>query len=243
METELENIKLLYSDCKYNNDILTIYMNNGVCVILNKELNECYAGDNNGNNYTDKLNDIIKFVSSIDGINNKYITILQYFSDNFYLIPGAIVDNNSNINDQDNYLKYDGPNDFFWSMMLQKYNVDTNRKLIITTYGVKFIKEHPKTCQQVYNAGILRLENKQGCQLSLNYFIKKRGTCLLIQEQTRGAILFTTFMDSIISDIEKNNYTSVGIFCSAGHHRSVACAEMLKNLYKNIVIKHLTINK
>jgi RNase adaptor protein for sRNA GlmZ degradation len=242
MEQELDKIRLLYQDCKYDNGILTVYVREDICVVLDKELKECYAYDKKGNNYTNKLKDIINFVNKLDQhLSHKYCTILQYFSDNFYTIPG-VNNNNTDINPNSNYLNYDGKNDFFWQMIKEKYNVNTERKLCIVTYGIKFLSNQPNYCQKIYNAGMLRLENKKGCELSMNYYMRQRGTCPLIQEQVRCSLLFTTLMESIIEDLEKYNYGCIGIVCIAGHHRSVACAEMLKNLYTNIECKHLTIH-
>jgi len=241
MEKELDNIKLLYPNYKYDNGILTVFVRDDICVILDEQLVECYAYDKNGKNFSHKLNNIVNFVNKLNAPANKFCTILQYFCDNFYIVPGVNIDY-TDVNPNTNYLNYDGNNDFFWSMMKEKYNININRKLHIITYGINFIQKTPTMCQKIYNAGMLRLENKKGCELSMNYYMKQRGTCTLIQEQVRCSLLFTTLMESIINDIETNNFDCIGIICYAGHHRSVACAEMLKHLYINITCNHLTIN-
>ena len=46
------------------------------------------------------------------------------------------------------------------------------------------------------------------------------------------------------SIISHHLYVKIGVYCRAGHHRSVAMGEMLKKyVYKNAKIKHLTIHR
>ena len=60
-----------------------------------------------------------------------------------------------------------------------------------------------------------------------------RGTDLQIQREVRECSIFEDFISNIVSDIEKRDLHVIAIICRAGHHRSVACAEMLIHLYKN----------
>jgi len=51
-------------------------------------------------------------------------------------------------------------------------------------------------------------------------------------------------MKNIVKTVERDNCKLIGIYCRAGHHRSVACAELLKRfVYINSNIHHLTIKK
>lgn len=137
---------------------------------------------------------------------------------------------------------YDGENDVFWKKLKIKMNVNTMRRLKIVTYGTVYISEKPKICQAVYNASILR-GGQDKRSLTFKMLVKSRGTDLRIQQDVRNAVLFEKFISDVIYDFETKNLDTVAIICRAGHHRSVACAEMLKYLYTNITVEHITIAK
>ena len=71
--------------------------------------------------------------------------------------------------------------------------------------------------------------------------VKLRGTNLKVQQEIRYAELYQEFIENIIKEVELNNFIKISIVCKAGHHRSVACAEMLIHIYPNRTIQHLTI--
>ena len=53
-------------------------------------------------------------------------------------------------------------------------------------------------------------------------------------------------MELVVKYIENDKNTSnvIGIYCTAGHHRSVAIIEILKKyIYVDAVVKHLHINR
>jgi hypothetical protein len=67
-----------------------------------------------------------------------------------------------------------------------------------------------------------------------------RGTHIIIQDYVQNSPCYKSLIINIIEDIEKNNYTKIGIYCTAGHHRSVAVVELIKKyIYKNAIITHL----
>ena len=135
--------------------------------------------------------------------------------------------------------KYNGKTDMFWKILHNKYDVNVNRKLKIYTYGTNKSLPSQKGCQMIFDASILR-----GNQVNITEktLLKMRGTNLILQQVIRTSLLFNGFINDIVENIEKNDYSVISIICKAGHHRSVACAEMLKNLYQNCTTTHLTID-
>ena len=92
-----------------------------------------------------------------------------------------------------------------------------------------------KSFECSFNALHVR-SNKHGMDLS------KRGIHDEIQKRVQQGKGFCDFIISVIENIEKHNYKNIGIFCSAGHHRSVACVELLKKfVYKNATVIHLNL--
>jgi RNase adaptor protein for sRNA GlmZ degradation len=71
---------------------------------------------------------------------------------------------------------------------------------------------------------------------------KLRGTNLKVQQEIRETDMFETVMQDIVEEIETHNLSYIAICCNRGHHRSVACAEMLKYLYSNAEVNHLTVS-
>lgn len=143
--------------------------------------------------------------------------------------------------------EYDGNKDKLWIKLKDKYNVTTKRKIKIITWGDVFINDVPKECEKIFDASILRgsLTKKlrtEKQERELKELRKMRGINLKIQEEIRGADLFEMFMMDIVETVEKKNLNTIGIFCSRGHHRSVACAEMLVWIYHDRICKHLTID-
>ena len=52
--------------------------------------------------------------------------------------------------------------------------------------------------------------------------------------------MFDLIIEKIITEIETNNPKTIGIYCNYGKHRSVAFAELLKELYyTNSKITHI----
>ncbi len=135
---------------------------------------------------------------------------------------------------------YNGLGDTIREKIKNKLNVDTKRKLHIYTYGTSFLFESPKGCQEVYNASVLRGNHKKHSS-EFKELVKLRGTDLQIQHEVRECPIFYDFVKDLVEDIETRNLNTIAIICRAGHHRSVACAEMLVHLYPNRTVDHLTI--
>lgn len=218
----------------------------GVHVLFHNDIenNEYNAWNDKGVDLTKKLTDAINDSKLLNyNPEDKLVTIFQLFIDSFSRIPGfgaKLLEEN----DID-FPCYDGQNDNIWNILKTKYNVNTNRKLCVYTYGTKFMVDVPKQCQRVFDSSILRgsLANsseKEG--LSYKSLLKLRGTSLKVQEEVRGAELFKSFMENVVKTIEENDYSKIAITCRAGHHRSVSCAEMLVHLYPDRTVNHLTIS-
>jgi RNase adaptor protein for sRNA GlmZ degradation len=66
-----------------------------------------------------------------------------------------------------------------------------------------------------------------------------RGTDKIIKKCTEAGSGFSEVITRIVNYIETKEEKKIGIFCTAGHHRSVAVVELLKMyLYKKAQIKH-----
>lgn len=137
--------------------------------------------------------------------------------------------------------------DDFWDYLrsIEPKNKDKidkeQREIIIYTFGNKFnqYKSWCRLSKKNFGATIINSKRPKGINLR-----KARGTDERLQETVQMATQFQPLMTNIVEAIETLNLPSIGIYCTAGHHRSVACGEMLKNkIYKKAIVKHLTINK
>jgi len=140
--------------------------------------------------------------------------------------------------------EYKGEEDNFWNLMKEKYSVNVDRNLKIIPYGTAFeagLDLSKYKIQKTFNAIVLRggLEKNN---ITFKTLIKLRGDDKRIQKEVRNAILFYSFVENMISEIESENLERIAIICRAGKHRSVSLAYMLINLYPNTKIKNLTIN-
>ena len=119
---------------------------------------------------------------------------------------------------------------------LPKMEVDVRRDLYIYTYGSRH--GTPQNSEYTFNAAVLH-GNRRSMDLH-----KLRGTDEEVQKSVMGSKNFYEFMEAVIRTIEAKNLHIVSIICAKGHHRSVACAELLaKHYYRNAVTHHLTLNK
>lgn len=237
--TQKQNILNLYPNTTFYDDYLDTMIDDAVhAIIYYDDLSTTCIWDNKYFDYTNKIKLAAEYVKTLHNNVNKPLEFLNFIVDDI---------NRSNMIDNSNYTNYDGSVDKFWSTIKEKYKVNTNREIHIVTWGTTFILEPPKKCQLVYNAKVLRghatvKQKTEKEESEYKLLIKLKGTNLKIQSEVRTAKLFEQFIENIVKDIEQNNFTTIGIFCSRGCHRSVACAEMLINLYPNRTINHLTID-
>lgn len=118
---------------------------------------------------------------------------------------------------------------------LKSLAVTTDRIIHIVTYGTRFIFEPPSGVQKIFDASVLNGKRNKD-------IIKLRGTSLKIQQLVRDADGFVKFFTELIKSVEVENLTFIAITCKAGHHRSVACAEILRYVYPNATVEHLTMS-
>jgi len=119
-------------------------------------------------------------------------------------------------------------------------DIDSDRELNIYSYGKKHRKRLPPQmkCQANFNACIL-----SGRRAGLN-LKKLNGLSLDVQKSVETSKNFDTFLSMIVKKIEKDNLTSIAIYCSAGRHRSVTCCEILKKkLYPKSKVYHVELKK
>jgi len=133
---------------------------------------------------------------------------------------------------------------------LKKLILSPNRDILIISFGEKFKSpssmeqnkismEFPFKCDKTFDARHINSSKPKGGDLR-----NLRGTDEIIQKNIQSGSGFVFVMNCIVKSIEKNNYKIIGIYCTAGHHRSVAVVELLKKyLYPNAKIKHLHINR
>ncbi len=243
-ETEKTDIIKFYPNSVFYEDYACIEVLNDIQISLNYcDISQSYAWDTKGTDFTEKIQKIVEYAKSENNVDtnntdNKFLYFLNNFKKSFYLTHPI-----------DNVLfpDYDGKNDMLWNFLRLKYNVKTDRKLHVVTWGTAFIFDFPQKCEKVYDSKILRgsvtiKQRSEEEDIQYKIFIKLRGINPKIQYEVRGAELFEKFMENIVAEIEINNLHTIGIFCSRGHHRSVSCAEMLINLYQNRTVEHVTIN-
>lgn len=124
--------------------------------------------------------------------------------------------------------------DNFYSFL--KSRADVGRSIIIETFGNKYakFKNYP---HRKFNALVINSRKPKNVDLK-----KARGTDIEVQKCVESGTRFEEVMSNMVTVIERENLNIVGIYCRAGHHRSVACAELLKqHIYKDANINHLTI--
>lgn len=127
-----------------------------------------------------------------------------------------------------------------WNELIKLINPKKNRSLLIKTYGNKFKQYRYYTgVQKKFNSLIIYSSKPEG--IDLRY---ARGTDPEVQASVEAGLGFWTVIEEIVTAVENGNLSCIGIYCRAGHHRSVACAELLKkNIYLKANIEHLTISK
>ncbi len=121
-------------------------------------------------------------------------------------------------------------------LFLPKIKVNIDRKIDIYTWGRKK-RDCPKGFDKNFNAAIIN-GKKRGANIR-----RYDGRTEEVQYTVVRGKFFFEFFQSIIKSIEKDNLSIIGINCSAGRHRCVSCAELLKKYYyPNAILHHLELN-
>ena len=73
---------------------------------------------------------------------------------------------------------------------------------------------------------------------------KLNGLSLEVQRAVETSKNFDTFASQMVEKIERIDAKAIGINCTAGRHRSVTRAHILKReLYPNAIIHHLELKR
>jgi len=226
----MDIIKKTYKGTENYNDIYIVPVIDNVMASIKTDGSDATSWDTKGKTYTDRLVRIVLNVEAHPHTKeDKLLLILQQFRDSF--LGGA-----AGLEESDDAIPiepYNGKTDPLWNELKEQYNVNTERQLKIITYGTAFRHEAPKKCQCIFNAAIMRGNTIKRSPLQKK-LVKLRGTDYRLQQDIRNAELFPKFINSTVKQIEKDDLHFVAIICRAGHHRSVASAEMLVHLYPNV---------
>ena len=237
----MDEILLSFPDTIISGNTLTVQINNEVTLSIDKDCSNAIAWDNKGTDYSKQLSDAIdNIIMFPHNEKNKLLLIIQQFKDSFSKFGIAGMEGTDDLSAE--LVPYVGSIDAIWKKLKIRYNVKTDRKLKIITYGNVYIFEAPAKCECVFDSSVLRGGGHKN-SLTWKMLVKSRGTDPYVQQDVRNAVLFDSFISNIVNCIETNNYSFIAITCRAGHHRSVSCAEMLKNLYTKLNVEHLTIDK
>ena len=115
---------------------------------------------------------------------------------------------------------------------------DPDRILIIYTWGKKHRKKVQFKIDSNFNASMLSGKRK-GLNLK-----KMNGLSVEVQRAVETSRNYDTFMTQMVGKIERIDAHAIAINCTAGRHRSVTCAQILKReFYPNSKIHHIELKK
>lgn len=132
---------------------------------------------------------------------------------------------------------------------LKSLQKNVTKELIIVTFGEKFkspksmeigpvSRFHRFRCNKVFDSRHINSARPKGANLH-----ELRGTDEIVQKCIEAGSGYVFVMECIIKYIESlNDSVIIGIYCTSGHHRSVAVGEILKNkFYPDAKLIHLHI--
>lgn len=233
------DLEIIYQDLKDHLPLDTLITNYGEMIFVIKDninfeiYDYCLIKAYYDKDYSDEVKEIINGLLDLD----------------VKLIPRYVIDMLSHdIHDTAGFVESDGKEDdeldldsklddsFFEEM---RTIADTSRKINIDSFGNKYTG-FDALCKKYDKAfSALQVNNKIPKGTSLK---TARGTDDHIQRVVRSGRGFEYLIKAIVGTVEKNNCDNIGVYCRAGHHRSVAVVEMLKKyVYKNARVKHIHI--
>jgi len=122
--------------------------------------------------------------------------------------------------------------------VLSHINWNPERQLTIYTWGKRHHKNKPSQSQCNFNAAVIN-GHRDGMNLR-----KLTGLNIDVQKSVKSGIGYIKFMEFMINKIESGDLHTISLNCSAGRHRCVSCAEILKSeFYPNSIIHHLDISR
>ena len=109
--------------------------------------------------------------------------------------------------------------------------IKKDRKINIYTWGIK--KHTCDKCDIIFDATLLTAKINKDVR-SLN------GKNDIVKQSIINHPKFEIMMEAILRNIEEHDPLKIGFICNHGKHRSVAFAELLKELYyKNSKMTHI----
>jgi len=190
---------------------------------------------------TDKLKD---YDSQLEKIINEckdlpYDEIPPYVIDMFISNEFGDFDGEYLEEDEDKYedkdSDYKSRHTELYKSLIKKNPDIIGRQIEIFSFGEKHTK--PKIIEQrdkikTFDARLTNSKRVPGMH-------HLRGTDKIIKKCTEAGSGFSEVITRIVNYIETNDAKKIGIFCTAGHHRSVAVVELIKMyLYEKAKIKH-----
>lgn len=214
----------------------------GEKIVITKKIENIYTVQVDANNtsascgdidYSEDINNMVNSLNYLDDVSAISEAVDMFFD--------WVKENNdeSGFDSDEDLDDYDIDKDTFWSYLRSK--CDTNRRISIHTYGNKFKQFAHWNSQMQCSYNALVINSKKPKNVDLRH---ARGTDIGVQKAVRAGREFETVMERIVESVETNNYNKIGIYCRAGHHRSVAVGELLKKyIYNKATINHITISK
>ena len=255
LEEIFKDLIVKFPKCKinfYESMILLQYKNDDD--VINFEIYDITTIDafseKTGIQYKKDLVEIIKTISTDILPYQIPSYVIEIFISNLYDSAGFYEEEEEEENENKRKEKLFTPKmDTFWKEIKKEIKVK-DRKILFVSFGEKFKKpslmeqnkisiDLPFKCDKTFDARHINSSKPKGGGLH-----NLRGTDEIIQRCIESGSGFEFVVSCIVKSIEANNYNVVGIYCTAGHHRSVALVELLhKYLYSNAKIKHLHINR
>lgn len=233
ISTNLSSLHIDHNLQLYHDFIFITLTINGVtyCVEI-YELNINVRIYNDTTDYASFVRDVIKSLPEIETIKIPMFVISQFIDS--ISEDSAGFDEASDEEYKDDF-SYKCMKDF-WKEV--KSIATPDRVISITSFGNKY--KNFETVKKKFDCSFNALHvrsSKSGLNLG-----KLRGTDVEIQKRIEQGKGFCSFIIDLVTRIEKHDYSNVGVFCSAGHHRSVACVVLLKKfVYKNATVHHLNL--
>ncbi len=126
---------------------------------------------------------------------------------------------------------------YVYAALNTRFPQAASRELILYTYGRRH-RKHVPGAQASFNACVLS-GRRRGLNLK-----KLNGLNEDVQKSVETSRNYETFLTQLVQKIERDNLTRVAICCTAGRHRSVSSAELLKkHVYRKAIVVHIELKR
>ncbi len=215
-----ELLKKYPSVTVYDDNLLFLVVNNISFEIYDPTTIIAYADDEE---YDSQVKEILASIGDDVPLNQVPGVVIERLLSNLFDAAGFTEENRNP--------SYDSHYDY---TELLKQTFTPERELYIVSFGEKF--KSPKAMEQGKISNFLPF--KCDCTFDARHINSAkpksgnlrelRGTDSIIQKCIESGSGFEFVMRCIITSIEAKDPKVIGIYCTAGHHRSVALAELLK---------------